>query len=78
MNVVEFPLFSQNEEDFTAYFTRAVSESFGQSEGARMHSDYSPSSDDSEAEPDDDRRYPVRQRTARVIPGAIPWSAVRM
>ena len=42
------------------------------------HSDYSPSSDDSEAEPDDDRRYPVRQRRARVIPGAIPWNAVRL
>ena len=24
----------------------------------------------------DDRRYPLRERTPRVIPGAIPWNAV--
>ena len=47
------------------------------------HSDYSPSESgssdesDSNAEPDDDRRYPLRERTARVIPGAIPWDALR-
>ena len=47
------------------------------------HSDYSPSESselddsDSEAEPDDGRRYPLRERTARVIPGAIPWDALR-
>ena len=48
------------------------------------HSDYSPSensdsdndSDDSHAPPDGDRRYPGRNRTPRVIPGAIPWNAV--
>ena len=52
------------------------------SSGSSVHSDYSPGeesdSDDSLVEPDGDRRYPTRQRTQRVIPGAIPWSAVRL
>ena len=48
-------------------------------------SDYSPSeesddSNDSIPEPNsnEDRRYPVRQRTQRLIPGAIPWSSVHI
>ena len=44
------------------------------------HSDFSPSdSDDSEEEEVvRDRRYPVRNRQQRVIPGAIPWTSVQL
>ena len=44
-------------------------------------SDYSPSesaTDDSEVDADEDRRYPSRERRQVVIPGAIPWDAVRL
>lgn len=41
------------------------------------HSDYEPSSENDSEEPDDEpRRYPVRERQHRVIPGAIPWSSI--
>ena len=44
------------------------------------HSDYEPSSDDSATEDSDvdeePRRYPVRNRVPRNIPGAVPWSAL--
>ena len=45
-----------------------------------VHSDYSTSddsdSDDAVNEPNADRRYPARERRARIIPGAIPWDAL--
>ena len=50
------------------------------SASSSAHSDYSPSedsdSDDAINEPVDDRRYPMRERRAREIPGAIPWDAL--
>ena len=52
------------------------------SAASSVHSDYAPSegsdSDDSVVEPNNDRRYPERQRIPRVIPGAIPWDAVQL
>ena len=52
------------------------------SASSSAHSDYFPSedsdSDDSQVQPDEDRRYPLRDRVRRVIPGAIPWDAVHM
>ena len=45
-----------------------------------VHNDYSTSeesdSEDEVNEPNSERRYPVRQRKAREIPGAIPWDAL--
>ena len=56
------------------------SEGSTSSASSSVHSDYSPSeSDDSDSsveEPVANRRYPVRNRPARVLPGAIPWDAV--
>ena len=63
------------------------SDDWTSTEESSVHSDYSPSEDsdsgDSMVDPDEDRRvpprqHPVRQRPPRVIPGAIPWSAVRL
>ena len=45
------------------------------------HSDYSPSessSGDSETEPDEHRRYPMRHRQQRLVPGGIPWDAIQL
>ena len=42
-------------------------------------SDYSPSdSDVSDHDVIEDRRYPIRQRVQREIPGAIPWDAIQL
>ena len=56
------------------------------SSGSSEHSDYEPSSEDeSDSEnsdsvesEEDNHRYPQRVRQQRSIPGAIPWSAVRI
>ena len=50
------------------------------SAASSVHSDYSASeqsdSEDDFNEPNVERRYPLRERTAREIPGAIPWDAL--
>ena len=51
------------------------------SAASENHSDYSPSeseTDDPDTEPDADRRYPIRERRQREIPGALPWDAVQL
>ena len=51
------------------------------SASSREHSDYSPSessSDDSQVDENENRRYPTRERRQRVIPGAIPWDSVQL
>ena len=59
---------------------RGDSEGSTSSAASSVHSDYSPSdssgTDSSVEEPVVGHRYPARNRTNRVIPGAIPWDAV--
>ena len=48
------------------------------------HSDYSPSDNgdysasSSDTDVDESRRYPIRQRRNREIPGAIPWDSINL
>ena len=48
--------------------------------GNASHSDFEPSSEGVSSEDsdinDEQRRYPARERRNRVIPGAVPWSAI--